>query len=238
MKTGPPDEHGDIDPLWHLRRFNIFDELDSDGLLRITRLLRLHEYARGDTVFLPSDEFSRVYFVIQGRVKISRVDDRTGRELILYILRPGEVFGLIPRGEGLLGDTMAKAMQRSVVGFAEREDFDRLAREAGLCYELHRMMGNRLVRIETRFKDLMFRDVRTRLARLFLQLADDFPGEVSEGKPCIDIELTQQDIAGLIGATREVTSTHMSAFKRNGWITVEEGKILIQDRESLVSIAA
>ena len=82
---------------------------------------------------------------------------------------------------------------------------------------------------------MVFRDVPARLARSLLRLANDFPGEQAGGAR-IDVRLTQQDLADLIGSTRESASLAVNSFKRQGLIDVRQRVIFIRDSERLRSL--
>ena len=230
-RTDPPEM------TWHLRRFSIFEHFDRSELEAVTRVLRVQQYARRESIFLPSDEPENVYFLLTGRVKITRVDPNTGKELILFIIRPGELFGLLARPDGVSANTSATALQRSLVGYIRRHDFERLASGTGFAHELNKLAGERLVKVTNRLEEMVFRDVPSRLARLLLRLADEFPGKKG-GCRSVDVRLTQQDLADLIGATRESTNIAINDFKRRDLIGTRGRTLVILDITGLKEIAA
>jgi CRP/FNR family transcriptional regulator len=223
--------------IWHLRRFGVFEHSDHDQLEAVARVLRIREYKRRDAVFLPGDEPTRVYFLLTGRVKVSRVDPDTGKELILFIVRPGEPFGLLARASDGNAGTTAVALQHSRVGYIQRDDFDRLSQSESVAPELSRLIRERFATVATRLEDIAFRDVGSRLARLLLRLANDFPANV-EGRRAIGVRLTQQDLADLIGATRERTNKTLSEFRRRGLIDSRRRTLRILDSPRLEKVAA
>jgi len=95
-----------------------------------------------------------------------------------------------------------------------------------------RVVGNRLKRIEARMQDILFGDVRARLAHTLAELALDFGDEHSAGRR-IRHHLTQTDLAELIGSTRETTSTVFNEFRRDGLVDREDGLIIVSDLEAL-----
>jgi CRP/FNR family cyclic AMP-dependent transcriptional regulator len=226
--------------LWHLRRFDIFKTVDREALNRFTRLLQLREFKRGENIYVISDSrdehLQRMYFLIKGRVKISSVDDATGKELLLLLVNQGEPFGLLESAGNGDAELRATAMQASLVGYVPRNDFDKLIEKAGACSRVVKLIGERSVEVLARFQDLAFRSVLARLARVLLRLADEFPRKQSCGT-CIDVPLTQRDIANLIGARREVVNTHLNRLKREGIIAIHKECVCIHDHDALTKLA-
>jgi CRP-like cAMP-binding protein len=226
--------------LWHLRRVDLLKSVEDDALKRFTRLLQLREFKRGEMIYVISgsrdEHLSRMYFLLKGRVKISSVDDSSGKELLLILIKQGEPFGLLNSVGNETTELRATAMQASLVAYVPREDFNKLIKQAGACARLVKLIGERSVEVVSRFEDLAFRSVLSRLARVLLHLAHQFPEQRKCGM-CIDVPLTQRDVANLIGARREVVSTHLSNFKRDGVVAFHKKSICIHDHDVLTKLA-
>jgi CRP-like cAMP-binding protein len=220
----------------HLRRFSVFRDFEPAELESVARTMHVREFARREPIYLPTDDGGSIHFLIDGCVKVTRFDPLTGKEVILYLVRPGELFGFLPRADASANNTSGIALQRAVVGRLSRRDFDRLERTHEFSIELNRVVGQRLVKVATRIDDLVFGEVPARLARLLMRLYSEFPG-THAGAPAIDLALTQQDLADLIGATRERTNNALSQFKRQGLIHYRRGAIELRDRRELGEIA-
>jgi CRP/FNR family transcriptional regulator, cyclic AMP receptor protein len=223
---------------WHLRRFSVFEHFDRHELQSVTRVLHMRQYSPREAVYLSTQPRDNVYFLLTGRVKVTRIDAHTGKELILYIIRPGELFGLLRgrHGSEHAGNS-AIAMERSMVGYVPRPDFERLAQRRSVAAELNRMADERLMSVTHRLEEMVFRDVPSRLADLLLRLAEQFPRE-RDGVRGIDVRLTQQDIADMIGSTRESASIVINDFKRRGLLDVKRRNIWLVDDDALQEIAA
>jgi len=226
--------------LWHLRHVDLLKSVDGEALKRFTRLLQLREFKRGETIYVISgsrdEHLQRVYFLLKGRVKISSVDDASGKELLLLLIKQGEPFGLLNSVGNETTELHASALQASLVGYVPREDFDKLIEKAGACSRVVKLIGERSVEVVSRFEDLAFRSVIARVARVLLHLAHEFPEQRKCGMG-IDVPLTQQDVANLIGARREVVSTHMSRFKRDSVVVFHKQSICIHDHDALAKLA-
>jgi len=123
--------------LWHLRRVDLLKSVDGEALNRFTRLLQLREFKRGEIIYVISgsrdEHLERMYFLIKGRVKISSVDDASGKELLLMLIKQGEPFGLLNSVGNEKTELRATALQASLVGYVPRDDFDKLIKQAGVC---------------------------------------------------------------------------------------------------------
>lgn len=221
---------------WQLRRCVPFEHSNDEEIENLARNLRVREFKRREPVYLPSDRSSCVHVLLKGRVKITRTDPATGKELILYIVHRGEVFGLNLRDGSPHVATSAITLEESLVAFIPRRDFDRLLSNHAFSMELNQVVNEQLARIAARLDELVFRDVPSRLARILVRLADEFPRRFA-GFPAIDVVLTQQDLADLLGVTRESTNIALNDLKRRGVIDFRRRVIMIRDRDRLLEIA-
>jgi CRP/FNR family transcriptional regulator len=216
-----------------LARASLFRRMEAPQLEEIARTLRVQGYRRRELVFTSRREQPGVLILLDGRVKLTRADPRTGRELILFIVRPGELFGM-PETDAL-EPASAVALDQSTVGRMRTADFERFSQDPEFAVEIARMTASRLAHVTSRLDEMVFRDVPARLARVLLRLATEFPGE-HNGAATIDVRLTQQDLADLIGSTRESASLAVNHFKRQGLIDVRQRVIFIRDSERLRSL--
>lgn len=221
---------------WHLRQFSVFDDFDHGELERVANRLHIREFRSRDPVFLPGDIPGNVYLLLSGRVKITRTDPATGKEHSLYVVSPGEMFGILARQEKGRGNTGAIAIQRSLVGHLRSEEFDRLMKNDSFAREVTRLMGRRLVQMVAHVDDLVFRDVHRRLLRLLVQLSEQFPGEAKSGL-LIDVRLTQEDMAELIGTSRESVNIALNDFRRGGLIALHGHRVIVRDVHRLAEAA-
>ena len=116
----------------------------------------------------------------------------------------------------------------SPVGF----EVEQFRRPAALALRITKLIGLRLARVEARIQDILFKDVRTRLAHTVVRLASKFGEEIPAGTR-ISMRLTQTDLAHLIGSTRETTSTIFNEFRRQGLVDSDGHHIIVRDIEAL-----
>ncbi|HYU16677.1 MAG TPA: Crp/Fnr family transcriptional regulator [Candidatus Acidoferrum sp.] len=218
--------------LWYLKKIPILADLGPEVLARLSERIQLREVRRREVVYLPGDPGNSMFIVNGGRIKISKVT-RDGKALTLNYVGPSEVFGETCLIEGGPREEMAEAMENSMITELERNDVERLLQNhAQLGYQLTRILAQRRRELENKLETLVFRDVTSKLAELLLALAEEYGVEDSRGT-MVALKITHQELANLIGSTRETVSLTLSQFKRKRLICTEGRKVIISDAESL-----
>jgi CRP-like cAMP-binding protein len=222
--------------LWYLKKIPLFQDLGPDAMSRLAETVQIAEIRRRQVIYLPGDPGKTVYFVNGGRVKISKVT-RDGKELTLAYRGPGELFGEIALIEGGPREEMAEAMENALLTEMERGDFERLIQTQPLLgLRLARLLTQRRRDIENKIENLVFKDVNSKLAELLIRLAAEFGVDDARGT-LVALKITHQEMANLIGSTRETVSLTLSQFKRKGLIRTDGRKVIIADREGLKALA-
>ena len=221
--------------LFYLKKISLFSELDPAKLTLLASQVSLQEVRRRRVIFLTGDPGTAVFFVNAGRVKISRVT-RDGKELTLAYRGPGEIFGELCLVDGGPREEMAEAMENALVTEVPREAFVLLLdAHASIGAGLTRIMCQRRRELESKVEDLVFKDVNAKLAELLLNLGQDYGVDDSRGT-LLAVKITHQEMANLIGSTRETVSLTLSQFKRSSYITTEGRKIILTDHDGLRSL--
>jgi CRP/FNR family transcriptional regulator len=223
--------------LWYLKRINLFHCLSSEELDRLGELAQHRSYQRRQIIFDPQERGAAIYLLKQGRVKLSRFDER-GKELTLAILEEGEFFG----EEALLGEERrlgyAEALDDVKLCRVPVGEFERLMGEnSELSMAVSKQLGGRLLGAQTQFETLAFRDVTERLAAALVQLAERNGSQEENGGIRIDLQLTHQEIASLVASTRETTTTLLGKLKRDGLIRAAGRFLVVQDLEALRALS-
>jgi CRP/FNR family cyclic AMP-dependent transcriptional regulator len=218
--------------LWYLKKIPILAELGPEVLARLAERIQLREVRRREVVYLPGDPGNSMFIVNGGRIKISKVT-RDGKALTLNYCGPSEVFGETCLIEGGPREEMAEAMENSMITELERQDVERLLQaHAHFGFQLTRILAGRRRELENKLETLVFRDVTSKLAELLLSLAEEYGVEDSRGT-MVALKITHQELANLIGSTRETVSLTLSQFKRKKLICTDGRKVIISDAESL-----
>jgi CRP/FNR family transcriptional regulator, cyclic AMP receptor protein len=177
-----------------------------------------------------------VHFLASGRIKISKVT-RDGKELTLAYRAEGDFFGEPCLLEGGPREEMAEAMDASIAVEVERELVDRMLQTNGIAaYHFARALIARRKDLETRVEQLIFKDVGSKLAELLLSLGNEH-GIADTRGVVVGLKITHQEMANLIGSTRETVSLTLSQFKRKGLIQTEGRKVIRADPEGLRAIS-
>jgi CRP/FNR family cyclic AMP-dependent transcriptional regulator len=218
--------------VWYLKKINLFKEMEDEDINLLETLVMHKEYKRKEFIFLPDDPGDKVYCLKEGIVRIAAIAP-SGKEMTLTIMEPGEVFGELALLDGDRRQTLAQAVVDSTVCLIRRKDFQAfLEKRPTLSLRVTKMIGERVRELESRLSDIVFKDVPGRLASLFLRLAEKYGRPHARGT-LLDIRLTHQELANLIGATRETTSVNLGRMKQQGLIAVDDHRIVIVKEEQL-----
>ena len=219
-----------------LRKVTVFSELGNEALERLVPTARLLNFRARQVVYLPGDRATGLHFLGPGRVKISKVT-RDGKELTLAYRSAGEFFG-----EACLLDTspreeMVEAMEPTASVEIAQEAVDAILQtNVVVAYPFLRSVVQRRRDLEVKVEQLIFKDVVSKLAELLMKLGSEYGVENKKGL-ILSLKITHQEMANLIGSTRETVSLTLSTFKRKGYITTEGRKVILADREGLRGLA-
>jgi CRP-like cAMP-binding protein len=219
-----------------LRRCDVLSDISADALQALLPGITTGSYRPRQVIYLPGDRAQGVHFLAQGRIKISKVT-RDGKELTLAYRAEGDFFGEPCLLEGGPREEMAEAMDASIAVEVERERLDHLLHTNGTAsYQFVRSLIARRKDLETRVEQLIFKDVGSKLAELLLSLGHDH-GIADERGLIVGLKITHQEMANLIGSTRETVSLTLSQFKRKGLIQTDGRKVILSDPEGLRALA-
>jgi CRP/FNR family cyclic AMP-dependent transcriptional regulator len=223
--------------LWYLKHVRLFDGLGPAELQEMERITRMQEIRKRQPIYLQGDPANTVYLLKKGRVKISSAAP-SGKEVTFEILEAGEIFGELEALEQSPRETSAEALDDTLICAINREDFDRYLREhPDLAVKLTKLIGFRLRKIHSRVQDLVFRDVPTRLAHVLLELIESTGAPEASGVS-IRAKLTHQELANLVGCSRETVSTLLGQFRERGLIRTEGRSIIVLDKPALARLVS
>jgi CRP-like cAMP-binding protein len=220
-----------LDKVWYLRRVDLFAGMDDREMQSLVERTTMREVERGRVILRPDEQARMVYVIKEGRVKISRYSPE-GKEQILALLEPGDVFGelaLVRSSEPV----QVEAFENTLVCVMQSEDFLALIRrQPEVALQVMKILAERLRAAEEEIADLVFRDVPGRLASLLLRLARAY-GDAGPAGRRLALRLTHQDIAAMIGSTRETVTAILNRFRDDGLISVDRRHIVIRDQDGL-----
>jgi len=225
-----------MEKIWYLKNFNIFDGMTEADFSVLDRITYMKDYSRREQVYGQGDPGDVVYLLKEGRVKIYKVSP-DGKELTLEILEPGEIFGEMAIIDDSPRDTIAETLDDTLLCVMRRRDFEILLRKKpDLAMRVTKIIGVRRRHIENQLENLVFRSAPSRLALLLISLGEKHGVRDSRGI-ILNVKLSQQELANLIGTARETTSALLNEFKRLGFIDIQHRRIKILDQWQLKKIA-
>lgn len=215
-----------------MRRAPLFAGLDPEVASSLIEQMGRTHMERGDILFHEGDPGDRLYVIGEGKIKLGRTST-DGRENLLAILGPGEMFGelsLFDPGPRTATATAVAETQLLALGNDQLKEF--LATRPGVAATLLAALARRLRRTNESLADLVFVDVPGRVAKALLDLAGRFGRPLDDGI-LVSHDLTQEELAQLVGASRETVNKALADFATRGWLRLEARAVLLQDIERL-----
>jgi CRP/FNR family cyclic AMP-dependent transcriptional regulator len=219
----------DIDTV---RRSPLFAALDDEAAGALMETMTASHLERGDILFREGDRGDRLYVIGEGKIKLG-LTSADGRENLLAILGPGEMFGelsLFDPGARTATATAVAESQLIALGHDDLNLF--LSDRPAVAATLLAALARRLRRTNEALADLVFTDVPGRVAKALLDLSNRF-GRPAEDGILVPHDLTQEELAQLVGASRETVNKALADFATRGWIKLEARAVLLMDVERL-----
>jgi CRP/FNR family transcriptional regulator, cyclic AMP receptor protein len=215
-----------------LGRAPLFEALDADGARALRAGIVEVQFARGERLFDEGDAGDRLYVILEGKIKLTRTAP-DGRENLLSVLGPGEMFGELSLFDPRPRTASAVALTDARLA-ALGHDYLRqwLTGRPDVAMHLLRALAQRLRRANDVMADLVFTDVPGRVAKALLDLADRF-GEPQADGLNVHHDLTQEELAQLVGASRETVNKALADFSARGWLQLHAKSVLILDPDRL-----
>ena len=217
---------------WHLHGLDWLSALSDAETQRILGTSSSRDHASGETIFEPALHPRSVYLLERGLVRIYRLSAQ-GDEATLGYVRPGEVFGELSAFSDQPRESFASAVRPSRVWRIPWPELRRvLDSHPRIALSVTVQIGNRFKRIESRVEGLVFRNLRSRIAHILLELAEDF-GRDEAGARLIDLPLSQQDIATLVGATRQSVNGCLRELRESALVSYRSRRFTLPDPAAL-----
>ena len=215
----------------------IFENLSLEKLQPLGEKMRSRKYQRGEVVFHQDDPGDRMHIIVQGRVRIS-LDSDDGREKDVALLQTGECFGEMALLDGSNRSAKATAVEEIETLVLMRDDFlDFIKEYPEVATHTTALLTNRLRSANQMMGDLAFLDVPTRVAKQLIELAEkQLAGAAPNGD--IDISIGQDELARLVGSSRETVSRALTSYRRMGLLTTFHRRISITDFHGLERMAS
>jgi len=216
--------------LWYFENFNLMKTLPIRELMRLNTSTKMTKAPKKHIIYFPDESSNSVYLVKKGKVKISRMSE-DGREIIIAILGPGEIFG-----ESAITDTGSQREE-----FAEATEdtllcnmfsdiiHELMENDATFSLKITKIIGFRLKRIQSRFESLIFKPSDERVKCFIKDLVKEEGKKNSYGEIELKLNLTHQDIGKLTATSRQTVTTVLNDLERRNLINYDRSKIVVKD---------
>ena len=235
-RDGPHGQHPQVsasggradadDHINSLAQVSIFAGLDPDGLRELAAAARRRTFRAGEVIFHRDDPGQVLYVIRQGKVKIY-ITSPDGQEVSLAVFGPGEYFGELALLDGQPRSASAVAIEPAETFALQRNDFiNAVMHHPRIAVQVMNVLSRRLRQTDAMIEDLLFLDVHGRVAKKLLELAELHGERTSEGIR-INMRLTQGELAGMVGASRESVNKVMGYFTDKHFLTTDKYRVTI-----------
>ena len=217
--------------LWYLENFNLREILTIDERKKVAGTAQMQHVSKKEVLYFPAEASDSVYILKEGKVKISRFS-ADGKEIILSIIRPGELFGELSVTGQQVREEMAEVLEDSVVCVISLEDMKALMHSIpSLNTEILKRLGSRVKKVQCRLEDMICKNTEQRIRALIREIAEEH-GRVIAGDPGqveVKLGLTHADIAKLTATCRQSVSMLLRDLEKQGLIKYDRKRIFIKD---------
>ena len=215
-----------------IRQAPLFSALDDEAAHSLRNSMVALKLNKGQTLFKAVQEGDRLYVVVQGKIKLG-TSTNDGRENLLSILGPGEMFGELSLFDPEPRTSTATAVTDArLVSLAHDAVIGLVTSNPQTSLELLRRLAQRLRKSNEVLADLVFADVPGRVAKAIMDLGERFGVQKDDGFH-VNHDLTQEELAQLVGASRETVNKALADFAARGWLKLEPRAVLVTDTERL-----
>lgn len=212
-----------------LRNFILFQDMNEQELEELSKITYQRVYDKNEIIFLEGEVGDAVYLILDGLIKVFRTVE-SGREKTLVLLGQWEFFGEMALLDKSLRSASIQAMKTSQLLVIDREKFNGLLLKfPQISLKIIVTLSNRLREANNQIKALTFKSVKERLHLVLLDLADKY-GEIAKEGTVITKKITHQELANLVGTTRETITKLLNELIEEGIIIVKQRYLILVDK--------
>src|SRR6266513_4835123 len=210
----------------YVKQVPLFAGLEDEDIRELMSVAKRRTFRSGEVIFHREDPGQVLYVIKEGKVKISLISP-DGQEISLVVFGKGECFGEFAILDGLPRSADAIALERVEFYTLQRSDFHKtIMKNPKIAIQVMEVLSKRLRTTDQMIEDLIFLDVYGRVAKKLLDLADTHGSKVGNGIR-IDVRLTQQELASMVGASRESVNKVMGYFTDKDFISTDKHRITL-----------
>lgn len=222
------------DSYWYLKNCDLFSQVSPDDVAWLESKASMRKLKRGETIYLPNDAADGILLVASGRIKICHSTPQ-GKQSIIGFVDPGEIFGELALLDNSPRENLAQAAEKTTLVMIPRTDLLAIVQKyPAIVLGVTKLIGLRRQRVERRLRNLLFRSNRDRVIHLLLELAEKYGNRGPDGVE-LRIRLSHQEMASIIGSTRETVTVVLGQLQAEKLLTIARRKIFLLSLEKLAS---
>ena len=221
--------------IWHLENFNLLKSLSKKEMMNLDGMAMMKKANRKEIIYLSDEPSNNIYFLKEGKIKISKYSE-DGRELVLSVLGPGEIFGELALADYEQHEEDAEVMEDAIICSIDHNKFtELLSRNPELNLKIIKFIGFKLKKVQSMLEQLIFKNYEERIRHFIKEMADNYGKKIAgTNEIVIILDLTHDNIAKLTATTRKKVSSTFSKLEKEGIISYNRKKIIIKDYSKLI----
>ncbi|MDA0334457.1 MAG: Crp/Fnr family transcriptional regulator [bacterium] len=233
--TEPTRQHSTIsdEKLWHLQHCPLFSGIsrqEMEHLRDVTVMVKLEPESR---ILTDPDDPNAIWFIKEGLMSLT-YGDADGKDATVLLLGPGDLFGAMGGAESIDYSQNLTALKPTVLCRMTQAQMEGLLnKHPEIGYRITKFSWRRIARLQQRLAEIMTKSVRVRLATILVNLSTDYGEELPDGGRSVGLTITHDDLARLVGSSREMVSKVMAKFRDQGLIRATRKQIEIADLPAL-----
>lgn len=222
----------DQSKLWYLENFNLFEGLAEDKMMELEKITSMQETSKNDPIYFAQEPSNSIFFLKKGRVKLSRISP-DGKEMIIALVNPGEVFGELSILDIAERSDFATALDESLICAISKDDFKSFVeKNPELNLKISRLIGFKLRKFSERIEELVFKDAQQRVISFLVNLSEEHGKKIGD-EYFVKPFLKHQDIAKLTACSRQTVNSILSELREKNLINFDRRKLIINNIEKL-----
>lgn len=218
--------------LWYFENFNLFHSLGKEEMEKLSRMAAMKSCTKHQIIYFPQESANAIYFLKTGKVKISKYSF-DGREMIIAMLGPGEIFGELALAGQNERNEIAEAIDDSIVCSIDiRELENMLQSNPQLNLQITKLIGLRLRKFESRLESLVFKNAEERIHGFIKEMAKEHGRKIGNEVE-VNLRLTHEDIAKLTATSRQTVTAVFSELEKKNIILYDRKRILVKNLQAL-----
>lgn len=227
----------DKSKIWYLENFNLFAGLKNESMKNLNKISSMQTVPKNQPIYFAQEPSSAIFFLKEGRVKLTRLSDE-GKELIIALVNPGEVFGELAIIDERERTDYANTIEESILCAISKKDFQNLIEKTPeLNLRITKLVGLKLKKFSERIEELVFKDAEHRVLSFMYNLAQEHGKKVGT-ELVIKPFLTHQDIAKLTACSRQTVNTVLTGAREKGLLYFDRKKAILKDPARFKALAS